>query len=218
MRVWLLDQKDGSGLEAHLRQLAERAGAGVRLVGTSPFQPDFAATLRKLVPDLLDVLVINEHAFPEGPWTEEVLGLGLGVVVVTTPEQADRFRPLATQYPLIFAPPTVAADDLWLALLAAATGRLRDATWRSQVARLQQRLSDRIVIERAKGLLVQKLKITEEDAYKRLRLLSRRQRRQIRDIAQSLLDTQVLFSPEANGLGKFLEDTAGPQAEGQAPV
>ena len=44
---------------------------------------------------------------------------------------------------------------------------------------LEQRLSDRIIVERAKGILVQRLKITEGDAYKRLRLLSRRQRRQI---------------------------------------
>jgi AmiR/NasT family two-component response regulator len=60
---------------------------------------------------------------------------------------------------------------------------------------VQQRLSDRIVIERAKGVLLQRLGISEEEAYKRLRVLSRRQRRPIRDIAQSLLDTQDLLVP-----------------------
>src|SRR5262249_5371243 len=82
-----------------------------------------------------------------------------------------------------------------------------------QVARLEQRLSDRIVIERAKGILIQRLKISEEEAYKRLHSLSRRQRRQIRDIAQSLLDTQLLLSPEINGLAPLLADEEGTLAE-----
>ena len=55
------------------------------------------------------------------------------------------------------------------------------------------------MIERAKGILVQRLGISEEEAYKRLRVSSRRQRRQIRDIAQSLIDTQALLLPEQNG-------------------
>jgi AmiR/NasT family two-component response regulator len=86
-----------------------------------------------------------------------------------------------------------------MALLTARTAQLRQAHWHAQVARLQQRLADRIVIERAKAILVQRLGLTEEEAYKRLRVLSRRQRRQIRDIAQSLLDTQSLLLPESNG-------------------
>jgi len=63
---------------------------------------------------------------------------------------------------------------------------------------LQQRLNDRILIERAKGILVERLSISEKEAYQRLRLQSRRQRRPIRDIAQCLLDAQSLFSPGEN--------------------
>src|SRR5262249_61357673 len=89
------------------------------------------------------------------------------------------------------------------------------AVQKSQEARLQQRLEDRIVIERAKGILVQRLGVSEEDAYKRLRVLSRRQRRQIRDIAQSFLDTQSLLMPDENG---FLEQEPAPQMEGAKPA
>jgi AmiR/NasT family two-component response regulator len=75
----------------------------------------------------------------------------------------------------------------------------REARWIKEFAHLQQRLADRIVIERAKGILMRRLRISEEEAYKRLRVLSRRQRRQIRKIAQSLLDAEQLFTTEANG-------------------
>jgi hypothetical protein len=44
---------------------------------------------------------------------------------------------------------------------------------------------------------MQRLGVCEEQAYKQLRMQSRRQRKQIREIAQSILDTQFLL--EANG-------------------
>jgi AmiR/NasT family two-component response regulator len=104
---------------------------------------------------------------------------------------------------------------MWLAVLTSFVGQRRHLQWKNQVARLQRRLSDRIVIERAKGILVQRLKISEEEAYKRLRVLSRRQRRQIRDIAQSLLDTQFLFLPETDGIAPFTTDKLTEESENQ---
>jgi AmiR/NasT family two-component response regulator len=212
MRVWLVDEKNtgSSGLEASLRQLEERIGAEVRLLGASVFQPDLAAAMRKLVPDLLDVLILNEQVCPDGSWIQDVLSLGVGVLVVTTVERLERFRAMAATRPVHFLLSGSGVDSLWLALVATAAAQQRDAGWKKEIAHLQQRLNDRIIIERAKGILVQRLHITEEDAYKRLRLLSRRQRRQIRDIAQSLLDTEFLFSPETNGIFWQSEETRKP--------
>src|SRR5262249_62150714 len=108
-------------------------------------------------------------------------------------------RTLAEKSPIHLLPPRPCPDGLGLAVLSAQASRHRLLFWKAQAEQLQQRLNDRIIIERAKGILVQRLGISEEEAYKRLRVLSRRQRRQIRDIAQSLLDTQSLLTPEANG-------------------
>jgi response regulator NasT len=221
MRLWLVDEKNSSGagssLETGLRQFEERPGSGVRLIGTSPYQPDFVEAMRKLVPDLLDLVVINERIWPEGACTRELLDLGLGLLVVTSTERAERFRALAEEYPIGFVAPSASGEALWLALLGSFTGQRRQIQWKNQVARLQRRLTDRIVIERAKGILVQRLKISEEEAYKRLRVLSRRQRRQIRDIAQSLLDTQFLFLPEADGIAPLNNDKFPAEADNQVP-
>jgi hypothetical protein len=203
MRVWLVDDRtvdDPDGLEALLKQVAGRPNADLQLVGTRVLWPDFASELRARRPD---VLVVHEPAWPEGPWTQDVLGLGHGLVVVGTPDGCERFRGLAELHPISFLPPRAGSEAMWLALTTALAAQRRQAYFKNQVARLQQRLNDRIIIERAKGVLVQRLGVTEEDAYKRLRVLSRRQRRQIRDIAQSLLDTQSLLLPDNNG---FLEE------------
>jgi len=141
----------------------------------------------------------------------------LGLLVVASAEGAQRFQLLAEEYPIGFAPPTADADAMWLAVLTSFAGYRRQLQWKSEVARLQRRLSDRIVIERAKGILVQRLKISEDEAYKRLRVLSRRQRRQIRDIAQSLLDTQFLFLPGSDGNGPLTADSFAQESENQIP-
>jgi two-component system, response regulator PdtaR len=220
MRLWLVDDKStpgaGTSLEDILHQLEERSG-GLRLVGSSPVQTDFGEAIRKLVPDLLDMLVINEQVWPQALPIHDLVSLEVGVLIVTSPEGAERFRWLAEEHPISFVAPSPSPESMWLALLTTFGEHRRHLQWKNQVSRLQRRLSDRIVIERAKGILVQRLKISEEEAYKRLRVLSRRQRRQIRDIAQSLLDTQFLFLPESDGIVSFAMDKVIEEPDTQLP-
>lgn len=198
MRVWLVDDRRGDpgSLEALLSQLANRPDGGFRLLGARPYGPDFVAEMRAQQPD---ILVVHEPAWPAEASIMELLGFEPSIVIATTAERSSRFHALAERHPLWYIPSVPGLECLRLALLGALAAQHRQAQWRLELARLQQRLNDRIVIERAKGIMVQRLGINEEEAYKRLRLLSRRQRRQIRDIAQSLLDTQCLLLPDSNG-------------------
>jgi hypothetical protein len=205
MRVWLVDEQQGESppsLEPVLRQLAERAGGRMTLLGCGPLRPGLAAELRGWQ---LDLLVVREACWPAGPDAQALLDLDVGLLVVVAEDRCERFLPLAETHPVGLAAPPAGPGDLWPALLATLAARRRHLGARADLARLQQRLSDRIVIERAKGILVQRLGVTEEDAYKRMRVISRRQRRQIRDIAQSLLDTESLLLPEVNGFFDAVE-------------
>jgi hypothetical protein len=199
MRVWLVDEQHGSGgspLQAVLRQLAERAGGPLTLLGCGAVRPGLAAELRGWQ---LDLLVVHESSWSDTPETQELLELDVGLVLVGPPDRCQRFFSLAKTYPIGLAAPDGRPEDLWLTLLTTVAARQRHQDSRERLAQLQQRLTDRIVIERAKGILVIRLGITEDEAYKRLRVISRRQRRQMRDIAQSLLDTESLLLPEMNG-------------------
>jgi hypothetical protein len=214
MRVWLVDEQPGESappLEPVLRQLAERAGDRMTLLGCGPLRPGLAAELSGWQ---LDVLVVRETCWPDGPDAQALLDLDVGLLVVAAEGRCERFQPLADVYPLGLAAPPAGPADLWPALLATLAARRRHLKAKADLARLQQRLSDRIVIERAKGILVQRLGITEEDAYKRLRVISRRQRRQVRDIAQSLLDTESLLLPEMNGFFDAAEGEKRPPPAG----
>jgi hypothetical protein len=214
MRVWLVDDRKGDApgsLEALLRQLAGQAEGRLALLGAGPFRPGLVAELRDCP---FDLLVVHGPSWPEEIGLQDVFAKDVALVAATAPERCSRFLALAELHPVWLVPPAPGLDDLQLALLGAFAAQRRHARGKTELARLQQRLSDRIVVEKAKGILVQRLGITEEEAYKRLRLLSRRQRRQIRDIAQSLLDTEWLLLPEVNGALDFRapDDPAYPQA------
>jgi response regulator NasT len=199
IRVWLVDECPPAGpspLATLLRDLTEQLQGALRLLGSQPFAADYAALVRSASPD---VLVLHAPAWPEGPGTEETLAQGWGVLVVGDAAGSERFRALAESYPLVFITAAPSAELLWLGVQTASAARQRHAQLRGEVDRLQQRLTDRIVIERAKGVLCQRLRISEDEAYNRLRVLSRRQRRQVRDVAQALLDAERLLVPGGNG-------------------
>jgi response regulator NasT len=202
MRVWLLQAKageDAGGLEAPLRKWAARPENAAWRVELRPAGPGLVANVRAQPPD---VIALAESALPAGAWAEEVLALGPAFVVAAEPGRSGAYFALAERHPVLLVPVNPGPECLGLAALSARAAGARQRGWQTQLEQLQQRLYDRIVIERAKGVLVQRLGIAEEEAYKRLRVQSRRQRRQIRDVAQSLLDAQALLTPEAltNGL------------------
>jgi AmiR/NasT family two-component response regulator len=216
MRVWLLRGEADSEAEALgplLRQWSARPENAAWSLECLPLTADLASAVRARQPE---VLVLAEPACPAGPWAAEVLALGPALVVATTPERAAPYAALAEQYPVHLLPLPASADGLGLALGSGLASLRRLQCWKARVEQLQQRLADRIIIERAKGILVHRLGISEKEAYKRLRVLSRRQRRQIRDIAQSLLDTQSLLSPEQNGFGDLSRPCEGRHADRSA--
>ena len=214
MRVWLVDDRPGDdpdGLECLLNQLAARSETKLSLLVVRPGWPDFITELQQRPPE---VLLVRDAPWLDGPWTVDVLNRGPALLIAGDSGGCERFRALADEHPIAFLPGRPSTDGLWLALISAHACQRRQGAHKLQMSRLQQRLDDRIIIERAKGILVQRLGLTEEDAYKRMRVLSRRQRRQIRDIAQSFLDTQSLLMPDDNG---FLEKEPAPQMEGAKP-
>ena len=61
---------------------------------------------------------------------------------------------------------------------------------------MKRRLEDRTLVERAKGILQQRYRLSEQDAYLRLRNESRRLRRPMRELAEAVLLAEGL-DPES---------------------
>ena len=74
--------------------------------------------------------------------------------------------------------------------LMAGAGRLQQA--RQMVDEATRKLEDRKIIERAKGILMDRFDLAESEAYKRLRDTAMRQRKPLREIAQSIIEFTAL--------------------------
>jgi len=61
-----------------------------------------------------------------------------------------------------------------------------------RIETLERELADRKVIERAKGILMQRLALSEADAMRHLQKKARDTRRPMADLARTLIDAQVL--------------------------
>ena len=80
---------------------------------------------------------------------------------------------------------------------AIARARLAEENARLQEATLEMRrqLEVRKLVERAKGILQQRLRLTEEEAYLHLRNESRRQRRPMSELAEEIIRQECAFRP-----------------------
>jgi response regulator NasT len=75
-----------------------------------------------------------------------------------------------------------------------ALARFRELqTLRQQVMELEESLEARKLVERAKGILMQRLGLSERDAYERLRQRARDKRAKMKDIAQAIIEAEELL-------------------------
>ncbi|HWG41831.1 MAG TPA: ANTAR domain-containing protein [Gemmataceae bacterium] len=199
MQAWLLQgvqENDKDELGGVLRQWSSRPENREWTVDYLRLTTGIAVTVQTRRPD---VLVLAEPSCPAGSWVAEVMAQGVGLVVATSLERAEPYRSFAELHAIQLIPLPASVEGIGLAILNVLSHLRRQQTGQTRIDQLQQRLNDRIVIERAKGILVDRLGISEKEAYQRLRVLSRQQRRQIRDIAQFVLAAKSLFVPETNG-------------------
>jgi response regulator NasT len=72
--------------------------------------------------------------------------------------------------------------------------RFRELQARSrEVEELKEALETRKLIERAKGILMQRLGLTEEEAFKRIHFQARNQNKKMREIAESIITAADLI-------------------------
>jgi response regulator NasT len=83
-------------------------------------------------------------------------------------------------------------------ILDLAIGRFNAfAKLRDELERTKQALAERKIIDRAKGILMRKGKLSEDDAYARLRRAAMNENRRLADVAQSVVTAAGLLSGES---------------------
>ena len=123
-------------------------------------------------------------------------GLRRPVVVVTGVDDPSLVeRSIASGVSAYLTKP-VDSRELEAAIGLAAARHAEFRTLEAEVDRAQQALEDRKVVERAKGLLMSALGLSEQDAFRRLQLTARERNLRLADVAARIVEQQSLLEPK----------------------
>src|SRR6476661_7382002 len=123
-------------------------------------------------------------------------GLRRPVVVVTGVDDPGLIeRSIASGVSAYLTKP-VDSRELHAAIGLAAARHAEFQALESEVDRAQQALEDRKVVERAKGLLMTGLGLSEQDAFRRLQLAARERNLRLVDVARRIVEQKSLLEPK----------------------
>jgi two-component system, response regulator PdtaR len=174
----------------------------LRSLGHEPIGPatngEVAIELaRKNPPDLylFDIEMPNVDGL-EAAATLAADGLRRPVVVVTGVDDRSLIeRSIASGVGAYLTKP-VDSRALEAALALSAARHAEFEALESEVDRAQQALEDRKLIERAKGLLMAALNLSEQDAFRRLQLTARERNLRLAEVAARIVEQQTLLEPK----------------------
>ncbi len=123
-------------------------------------------------------------------------GLRRPVVVVTGVDDPSLIeRSIASGVSAYLTKP-VDSRELDAAIELAAARHAEFQALEAEVDRTQQALEDRKLVERAKGLLMKALDLSEQDAFRRLQLTARERNLRLVDVAARIVEQQSLLAPK----------------------
>ena len=125
-------------------------------------------------------------------------GLRRPVVIVTgvdDPSLVD--RSIASGVSAYLTKP-IDTRELDAALKLAAARHAEFEALEAEVGKAQQALEDRKLVERAKGLLMSALQLSEQDAFRRLQITARERNLRLAEVARRIVEQQSLLEPKPN--------------------
>jgi AmiR/NasT family two-component response regulator len=178
--------------------LAERVRSlGHEALGPAADGSEAVALARADTPDLylFDVEMPNLDGL-EAAQQLAAEGLRRPVVVVTGVEDESLVeRSIASGVGAYLTKP-VDTRELQAALALSATRQLEFEQLEAEVDRVQQALEDRKLVERAKGLLMAALDLSEQDAFRRLQTTARERNLKLAEVAARIVEQQSLLEPK----------------------
>jgi len=123
-------------------------------------------------------------------------GLRKPVVVVTGVEDPELIERSIDSGVSAYLTKPIDDRELDAAIKLAASRHAEFLALEAEVERAQQALVDRKLVERAKGLLMTALGLSEQDAFRRLQLLARERNLKLAEVAQRVVEQESLLEPK----------------------
>jgi response regulator NasT len=146
-------------------------------------------------------LIVTDIKMPELDGIDAALAIGKGdpVPIILVSAYHDDELLVRTKSVQIFGflVKPIKQDDLKAAIAIAMQRFAEFKALRSEAGELRQALDDRKYIERAKGVLMKKAGLDEDEAFKRLRKIARDGNQKLIEVARMILKAEAAFEPPA---------------------
>jgi two-component system, response regulator PdtaR len=144
-------------------------------------------------------LILSDIKMPDLDGIEAAVEIGKGepvpIILVSAYHDDDLLQRARGGHVFGFLVKPVKQDDLKAAIAIAMQRFEEFHALRSEAGELRQALDDRKYIERAKGVLMKKAGLDEEEAFKRLRRLARDGNQKLIEVARMILRAEAAFEP-----------------------
>jgi two-component system, response regulator PdtaR len=189
LRVAVAD--DDADLRRYLGELLPRLGCQV--VASAPCGAELLPQLAEAKPELL----ITDIRMPGMDGIELAKAVNrdrpLPVILLSAHSDTELIARAEADYIMSYLVKPVGEKDLRAAIPLAMQRFRHFQALAGEAASLRQALEDRKGIERAKGTLMRRLRVDEEDAFRRLRLLASSQNRKLIDVAREVIAADEVF-------------------------
>jgi len=189
LRVAVAD--DEQDVREYMREALPRLGHEVVAVAENGRQ--LADFCKKLHPDL----VVTDVKMPDMDGIEMSLEVNkekqTPVILVSAHHDAQILTRLGADHIMGYLVKPVTEADLKTAITIAMLRFRHFQTLIKESADLKQALEDRKVVERAKGILMRRLRVDEEEAFRRLRKLANDQNKKLIDVGKNVLESEEVF-------------------------
>lgn len=187
---------DEPRMREYYREMLARMGH--RVTAAAATGRELIRSCREMRPDL----IITDIKMPELDGIDAALEIGrddpIPTILVSAYHDEDLFERARDGDFFGFLVKPIKQDDLKAAIAIAMTRFDHFRALRNEAGELRQALEDRKVIERAKGILMKKAGLDEDEAFRRLRRLARDHNQKLVEVAQMILRAEAAFEPPSH--------------------
>ena len=183
--------------EADLRDYLQETLSvlGHQVVGVAASGRELVEQARTTQPDL----VITDIKMPEIDGIDAAIEIcqdgPIPIILVSAYHDRELLSRAGESHVLAYLVKPIGQQDLETAISIVMHRFEQFQDLRREATDLRQAMADRKVIERAKGILMQRAGLSEEEAYRRLNKTARDGNQKLRDVAQSILTAEDLLRP-----------------------
>jgi two-component system, response regulator PdtaR len=168
-------------------------GLGYEVVGIARTGTEAVSLAVRLKPDL----IMMDIRMPEMEGTEAASRIrdqmSVPIIMLTAYADREMIKRAEAAGALAYLVKPVSENELPPAINIALARHREMQALRNKVDELEDSLEARKLIERAKGILMQRLGLSERDAYEKLRQRARDKRAKMKDIAQAIIEAEELL-------------------------